>query len=264
MKIEISWPPASALQVKGQWFFFGMAIASLTVCFVGFFPTYLAPVSAGTFTRPPLVHLHGLSMLAWMLLYAVQTWLAATGRVGSHRRWGMLGPALATASFLLFLSTLTMEFNALEQIGPEAAARMRTGVISTLPAGVLFAALVAAGVAQTHRPEIHKRLMLLATIVALYPAFGRIIRVYFFGVIQASQAQTMAPQQGLIMLVGAALALEVMVFVLMAHDWRTRGRPHPVSLIGAILIVPGIILMIPLGPTDGWQSLMLWLQHVAG
>ncbi len=264
MKIKTAVEPASDLKAKGQWFFFGMVLVSLTVCFAGFFPTYLTPVSAGTFTRPPLVHLHGLSMLAWMLLYAVQTWLTATGRVGIHRRWGMLGPALATAGLLLLLSTMTMTFNAWEQIGPEAAARARTGMISTLPGGVLFAALVAAGVAQTHRPEIHKRLMLMATIFALYPAFGRIIRVYFFGIIQASQAQNMAPQQGVTMLVGAALALEVMVFVLVAHDWRTRGRPHPVSLIGAILIVPGILLVFPLGRTDAWQSLMLWLQHVAG
>lgn len=264
MKIETAMAPASDITAKGQWFFFGMALASLTVCFAGFFPTYLAPVSAGTFARPPLVHLHGLSMLAWILLYAVQTWLAATGRVGSHRRWGMLGPALATAGFLLLLSTMTLEFNHWEQVGPDAATRARAGMIATLPSGVIFAALVAAGLAQTHRPEVHKRLMLLATIVALFPAFGRIIRVYFFGIIQASQAQTMAPQQGLTMILGAIFALEVMVFVLMAHDWRTRGRPHTVSLIGAILIVPSILLVFPLGRTDAWQNLMLWLQHVGG
>lgn len=253
--------PASDLAAKGQWFFFGMALASLTVCFAGFFPTYLAPLSAGTFTRPPLVHLHGLSMAAWMLLFALQTWLAATGRLGNHRRWGMLGPALATAGLLLLITTMTVGFNVAEQLDGEAAVRLRTGAIGNIPTGVLFAALVAAGVAQTHRPEIHKRLMLLATIVALEPAFGRIIRSYLFGVTQTMEVPTMTPQQLMIMIVGAILALEALVFVLIAHDWRTRGRPHPVSLVGAIMIVPSLLVVLPLGGTDAWQRLMLWLQH---
>jgi len=264
MGYETAMAPASDVTAKGQWFFFGMALVSLAVCFVGFFPTYVAPVSAGTFTRPPLVHLHGLSMLAWMLLYAVQTSLAATGRIGSHRRWGMLGPALATAGLLFLLSTMTMQFNAAAQIGPDAAARARAGAIANVPLGVLFAALVAAGVALTHRPDIHKRLMLLATIIALDPAFGRIIRVYFFGIIQTSQVQTMTSQQGLTVLVGAALALEALVFILIAHDWRIRGRPHPVSLIGAVLIVPSLLVVLPLGQTEAWQGIMLWLQHSGG
>ncbi len=256
--------PTSDITAMGQWFFFRMALASLAVCFVGFLPTYLAPLSAGTFDRPPLVHLHGLSMAAWVLLYTLQTWLVAKGRLGSHRRWGMLGPALATAAILLLITAMTVKFNIAQEVGNEAASKLRVGAIGNIPTGVLFAALVAVGVAQIHRPEAHKRLMLLATLVAIHPAFGRIIRSYFFGVTRSDDVPAMTTQQLLIMSGGATLALEVLVLTLIAYDWRTRGRPHPVSLVGAALIVPSLLLVLPLGETDAWQSLMLWLQHSGG
>ena len=93
-----------AVAAGERWFFVWMALIALAICFAGFLPTYLIPVSSGSFGRPPLVHLHGLTMFAWLGLFTSQSWLAATGRMISHRTFGMLGLALATIGLMLLRS----------------------------------------------------------------------------------------------------------------------------------------------------------------
>jgi hypothetical protein len=245
-----------------EWFFVWMAFAALGICIVGFFPTYLMPVATATFSRPPLVHLHGLTMFAWMALFAGQTWLAATGRLGSHRRWGMLGIALTTAAVVLLVATLAMDANYAETVmGPVAAARSRADALGFMAHGALFGVLVGAGVANVRRPDTHKRLMLLANVVALAPAIGRIVRIDALGVVDFF---AMTPRQGLIMGIGIFLASEALVAAGIWQDWRTRGRPHPVYLAGGLVVLPGLMLLQPLGTASWWQGAMLWLQHLGG
>jgi hypothetical protein len=74
-----------------------MAAACLVVAFAGFAPTYWLQLAPGTFIGTPLLHLHGLLFSAWPLYLLLQTTLAARGRVGRHRAWGLLGISLATA-----------------------------------------------------------------------------------------------------------------------------------------------------------------------
>jgi hypothetical protein len=246
----------------GEWFFVWMAFAALGICLVGFFPTYLMPVATATFSRPPLVHLHGVTMFAWMALFAGQTWLAATGRLGSHRRWGMLGIALTTAAVLLLVATLAMDADYAETVmGPAAGARSRADALGFMAHGVLFGALVAVGVANARRPDVHKRLMLLANVVALAPALGRIVRIDVLGLVDFF---AMTPRQGIIMGIGILLASEALVAAGLWQDWRTRGRPHAVYWIGALVVLPGLMLLQPLGMANAWQGVMLWLQHLGG
>jgi hypothetical protein len=246
----------------GEWFFVWMALAALGICLVGFFPTYVMPVATATFSRPPLVHLHGVTMFAWMALFAGQTWLAATGRLGRHRSWGMLGIALTTAAVLLLVATLAMDANYAEAVvGPAAGVRSRADALGFMAHGVLFGALVGAGVASVRRPDVHKRLMLLANVVALAPALGRIVRIDVLGVVDFF---AMTPRQGIIMGIGILVASEALVAAGLWHDWRTRGRPHVVYLLGALVMLPGLMLLQPLGTANGWQGAMWWLQHLGG
>ena len=67
----------------------------------GFAPTYWLQLPAGTFVGSPLLHLHGLLFSAWTLYLLLQTILAARGRIGRHRAWGLLGISLATAMVLV-------------------------------------------------------------------------------------------------------------------------------------------------------------------
>src|SRR5579872_7456229 len=75
-------------------FYFRMAIVFVAIAFAGFTPTYWAPVVAGTFSAPPIVHVHGVLLFSWTLLYLVQTSLVAAGQVRRHQSVGLLGIAL--------------------------------------------------------------------------------------------------------------------------------------------------------------------------
>ena len=115
----------------------------------------------------------------------------------------------------------------------------------------------------TRRPDTHKRFMLVANVIILAPALGRIARVYFLGNphVPPIPAEIRLPLNLFVL-----LASEALIAAAIWYDWRTRGRPHPVSLFGAALI-PGLMALNVvgrLGLTDGWQSFMLWMQNVGG
>jgi hypothetical protein len=81
-----------------------------------------------------------------------------------------------------------------------------------------FAALIAAGILQRNVPVRHKRLMLLAAVVLLPPATGRLL-----GPLDLAWLN-------LPLYVGAAGANAV-------YDIVTRGRPHAVSVYPALALV---------------------------
>ena len=244
----------------GRWFFVWMAFIALAICFAGFLPTYLIPVSSGTFTRPPLVHLHGLTMFAWLALFTSQSWLAATGRTISHRTIGMLGLALATIGLMLLITTVVVDANESMRLFPGAGPAVRARGGDNVVRGVAFVCLVAAGVMSVRNTEIHKRLMLVANIVVVAPALGRIARVYFLG---NPHIPPMPADVRLPMAIFVLVTSEVLIAALLWHDWRSRGRAHPVSLLGAALVV-ALNLAGSVGGTGPWQSLMQWLQRIGG
>lgn len=254
---------APAATAAGQWFFVWMALIALGITFVGFLPTYLLPVSSGTFARPPLVHLHGLTMFLWMALFTSQAWLVATGRMTNHRAFGMLGLALATTGLMMLVTTVVVNVNVVESAFPDRGPILRAQNAENIIRSVVFVGLVAAGVMMTTRTDFHKRFMLIANTVILAPALGRIARVYFLG---NPDIPPMPAGIRLPMVLFVLLASEALVAVTIWYDWRTRGRPHPVSLLGAGLVAGLALLNLVggVGMTDGWQRLMLWLQNSGG
>ena len=78
-----------------------MAISCAAVAFIGFASTYWISVAEGTFQARPIVHLHGILFFSWTLFFALEAWLAASGRIARHRAIGMIGISLATAMTLV-------------------------------------------------------------------------------------------------------------------------------------------------------------------
>lgn len=214
------------------WFYPVMAVATMATVFAGFAPTYyLRPSDAPPL--PPLTHVHGLVFTAWVLVLLAQVSLVAAGRRGVHKRLGVAGGTLAVAMVVLGVTV------ALVQARREVAAGHADEALSFLiiPLGgmVSFATLVACGFAYRARTEIHRRLMLLATIAILPAAIGRIpgfesplaITLYFLALLAAAPV----------------------------HDVLARRRPHPVSLWGG-----GAVFVYELGrflvsKTEAWRAI---------
>jgi hypothetical protein len=231
-------------------FFLGMAIAATATVFFGFAPTYYLksfthtavyptglPVSP---TLPALVHVHALAFTAWILLFLVQTTLIAADRPHLHRRLGIAGAGLAP--FMVVVGVMTAVKGARDGWNPggpypDSLAFLIVGLVDVL----IFTGFVTAGLYFRRRVELHKRLMLLATVGGLmWPAITRMPYV-------AGRPILMFGLLGALVLASAV------------RDVRLRSPVRLVSVWGGLLILAAFPLRMAIGLTDGWHTLAAWL-----
>ena len=240
-------PDANAARLSEHRFFTGMALAILAVVFVGFsrgfylrafFPEHPVPPE-------PFFLVHGIAFTTWIVLLVAQARLVANGRLDLHRRLGGFGAVLAVAMV------------ALGTIGALIAARRPGGFVEVpipplqflavpLFEMVLFPAFVAIGVANRRDPQAHKRWMVLATVGILTAAVARIPVIdrlgppaYFAGV-------------------------DLFIVALAVWDFRTRGRLHPATLWGGLVLIASQPLRLVVSGTDGWLAFARWATALLG
>jgi hypothetical protein len=224
-------------------FFTGMALAMALAVFVGFAPTYyLAALNdARTPILTPSVHIHGALSTAWILLLIVQTRLIAAGRHDIHRLAGLAGALVGMA---ILVSGIFVALNSGRRVHTETSADTLVFLIFPLTTVCLFAVFVTLGVLNRRRPDVHKRLMLLATANLIVPALARLST-------QATAAMGLAGPKGV---VGGVLLLNVFLAGLVIYDLTTRGRLHPVTLWGVGFIVLSEPLRFVIGFSAPWQA----------
>lgn len=251
----------SPVRDKRRYFYVWMAGACALVAFGGFAPTYWLQLAAGTFVGEPLLHIHGALFSAWCLLLLSQTWLVANGRLENHRAWGLVGIALAGAMVVMGLVVAVFSLKVELAAGRGDASRSFLAV--PVSAIALFAGFFAAAVANVRRPEVHKRLILLATVSLLQAAAGRVAFELATGGGPGARPG-LSPPPPMIAAAVPSLVLELFIVAGAIYDWRTRGRPHPVWLIGAAVMTAVIVLRGPLGATPGWIAFADWTTRIAG
>jgi hypothetical protein len=240
-------------------YFVWFAGAIVAIAFSGFFATYWAPLAAGSLVVDPVVHLHGLLFSAWTLFFFAQAWFATHDRLARHRALGLFGIAIATAmTFVGVWAALNSLHGAVER-GFEAAGR-RFAIVPI--AGIsFFAIVVGLAIANVRRPEMHMRLMLLATVAILQAAVGRVVRLIVAPDSPRPGAGPPAPVE--ITYLPAAI-VDLLLIAAMVADWRTRGKVHPVYLIGGGALA--IVQFTPalMSQTPAWQSFLDALLRLAG
>jgi hypothetical protein len=204
----------------------------------GFARTYYLK---GIFATPALpsliVHVHGIVMTTWVLLFVTQIALVANHRVRLHQKLGIAGTFLAV--LLIILGVLTALYAAARgsTFGPPPLQFL----IVPLGDMLVFSILFGLALYFRSRPDMHKRLMLLATMTFLPPAIARIP----FSFIQN----------------GGPLAFfgltDLCIFGFIAYDTIKHRRLHPVFLGGAVFVFALQVLRLVLA------SSTLWLQ-IAG
>ena len=103
-------------------------------------------------------------------------------------------------------------------------------------------------IANVRQAETHKRLMLLAGISLLDAAVARWFLTFL------APAGPPGPPPVAVTLPPALIAYLLLV-VAIVHDWRTRGRPHPVYVYGGIALIAVKILNWPISTTSAWHTL---------
>jgi len=142
-------------------FFVGMALAILAENIAGFSVAFLRTNIAEEL-HSTWVKAHAFAFALWILLFLAQTILVASQRRDLHRRLGVCGIALAGIMIVL---TIMSGIGVFLQSPPRPA--IDTFMLSVVVHVdmIVFTILVTAGLLhRNHDREIHKRLMLLATI----------------------------------------------------------------------------------------------------
>ena len=133
-------------------------------CFVfsGFGLTYLKPMASGTLAPlPPAIHIHGLFYFSWMILLITQAFLINVKNVQLHRSVGTFGIVIATG-VLIFGALITILFGRSVRDNPPAD--YYNLMYLSAVALISFGALFCLAIRNTRKPEIHRMLILFATI----------------------------------------------------------------------------------------------------
>lgn len=211
------------------------------IVLAGFARTYYLKGFFATPALPSLiVHIHGIVMTAWVVLFIVQVTLVAKRRTKLHQRLGVLGGVLA--ALVVIVGILTALYAAarvtstpnVDTPGPPPLAFL----IVPLGDMVVFAILIGAALYYRKRLDVHKRLMLLAAINILVPAIARIPLNFI-------------TNGGPLVFFGLA---DLFLLGFVAFDTVRHRRLHPAFLWGSLLIIVFQPLRILLAGTDAWIS----------
>ena len=144
------------------------------VVLTGFGRTYYLK---GLFHSPAvpstLVHLHGLLMTAWIILFVTQVGLISSRRVQTHRQLGLAGALLGAILIPVGLLTAIAAAN---NGSPNAPPNIPPRVFMIVPFAdmVLFAIFFGGAVYYRRQPANHKRLILLTVLNFFPPAIARL------------------------------------------------------------------------------------------
>lgn len=226
--------PGIQATAKDRRLYIWFAVFMPIIVLIGFARTYYLK---SFFGNPPLpgllVHLHGLVMTSWVVLFVTQVSLVATRHTRTHQRLGVFGAILAVV--VLIVGVLTGINGAARGASPGPPALS----FLIIPLGDMLVFGILVGTALYFRRrflDIHKRLMLLAAVNLLAPAIAR-IPLHFI--------QT-----------GGALAFfgltDLCIIVCVAVDTIRNRRLHPAFLWGTLFIIAFQPLRLMLAGTDIW------------
>ncbi|HWF86757.1 MAG TPA: hypothetical protein VG222_17985 [Vicinamibacterales bacterium] len=217
-------------------FFIGAAVGVASIVFAGFARSYYLRSLFGMPALPLMLHVHGLVMTSWIVLFFTQTCLIAAHRVDWHRRLGLFGAALAVLVVV---------------VGVIANLHAAAGAVRTPPTHppaflaifgfnlvdlLVFATFVGSAIALRRRSDLHKRLMLLATLSMLGQPVARLV----------SDST-------------ALLLVYLCVLVCVAIDTFRNRRLHLTFAWGAPLLIVSLQLAYLGAQTEAWIRFGRWL-----
>ncbi|MBV8852966.1 MAG: hypothetical protein JOY91_06175 [Sinobacteraceae bacterium] len=224
-----------------RWFFFVLACLMMVVIAIAFAPTFYLRgllrshvIEAGL---TPYIVLHGIVLTSWFVLFLAQAWMVATNRARLHRSLGVLGAALATAVLVLSIIVL-LHVPARDAAIGATTAQIALEVVGDLGLLVLFTGLVTAAILNRHRPDVHKRLMALASVSLLAPALAR-----WTGAAAGMPLSAIVPQFAFI----AAL---------MIYDKVTWRRVHPATYWGIASYIVVVSVSVGLALSESGRRIV--------
>ena len=222
-------------------FYFYMSLIFLAAAVAGF--GFFIAIGASSFGSPWWVHVHAVTMTAFLSLYVAQNWLVHRGELGAHRRLGVVG-AILGAWLIAYSSWAITQTVAATRFPPFFTANWF--LMMDWVNLAVFAGLAGSGIALRRRPDWHKRLMFGGMLSLMSVAWGRLILPQFFD----------------------QRAIAVVLVVLLAHlgaamlfDRRVHGRVHPAHFITGAALLGWIGVLFAFSGIPSWVA---FAQSFAG
>jgi hypothetical protein len=249
--VAATMPPATPAQIS-RLYHTGVAASLILLMLWGFQHFYFQGRSyPGREIPPPirtLVILHGVSMAGWLVLLQAQALLIMTRKRKVHVTLGKIGAVLAV---VIVAAGYQLGIESTRIAPPE----MRIWGLSPkqfmiVPIGsiVLFAGLVTAGVMYRRRPELHRTLMLLATLTAIPAAVSRIdpISALYAGTVWATWF-------------GPFFATAVIAVLFLCVKSALTRSVDRYYAVGCVALIASFALIMGLAPTGAWDSVARFL-----
>jgi len=159
-----------------KYFYFFTSLLFAAIVVWGFHYTVNDNLFHASPPRPLLLWFHGAAFSSWILFYILQSTLVRTHNVKIHRSLGWFGVGLAAVMVVLgsIIAVIMAHFDWFTLHEPG------TDVFLSVPWGDMFefGPLVALAILWRRKPELHRRLLFIATCCLLDAPFGRSDYIY--------------------------------------------------------------------------------------
>jgi hypothetical protein len=153
-----------------RYFYFCMALLIAAIVAIGFSRTVNQNLLHPAIGRPRILWFHAGAFSGWVLFFILQSTLVRTRNVKWHRFFGWFGATLGVVMVPLGITTSIImgRFDAVQLHTPDPAF-LSIPFLDMLAFGVLLALAIS----WRTKPELHRRLLFIATCVLLDAPFGR-------------------------------------------------------------------------------------------
>jgi hypothetical protein len=238
-------PSAAVRTLQAERLFYVIAgIVMLIATLVGFrfFLLHGKGIGGGEITRQivPLVVVHGLAMFSWIVLFLVQSFLILNRNPRLHMRLGVGGAILAGVMVPLgFVAAILSARN--NPASYQHLGGPRFFLATMLGEMLSFGVLVAVAIIYRRRAEIHRPMMLLASLMIISGSLGRCPYIDNFAI--------MPP----LYVLGPALVLGALFLVL---QWGMTLKVSRWYGFGYSAIVIVSFVFIVVGHSSWWNQMV--------
>lgn len=230
--------------VRSERLFYVVAGSVMLIATVVGFRSFLAhgkAIGGGEITRQivPLVVVHGLAMFTWISLFLVQSIFILNGNRRLHMRIGLAGAVLAGAMVILGSATAILSTRHNPE-GYQIVGGARFFLATMLGEMLAFGTLVSIAVIYRRRAEIHRPMMLLASLMIISGGLGRCPYIADFAI--------MPP----LYVLGPALVLGALFLFLQWALIRAVSRWYALGYSGVVI---ASLIFIIVGHSSLWNQI---------
>jgi len=156
--------------VFDEYFYFAMSLVIAVIVVAGFSRTINQNLFHPAIARPYLLWIHGAAFSSWVLFYIFQSALVRSHNVKLHRKLGWIGVGLGAVivPLGLIIAVIMSRFDAVQLHQPDPAF-LSIPFYDMLAFGTMFTLAIV----WRRKPELHRRLLFLATCALLDAPFAR-------------------------------------------------------------------------------------------